>query len=151
MKKAIALSMVFFMILSLCSCQTVEQKETKIIQVTAENFEQYFFIDVETKNYEKSVVDLFGLSREVGSAECCVTISPKVACTSSNVTVELLVFGLSLFWADCVDEMTINVPSSGTASKSITFFSDDTAVGFLEKPVCSAAVDSVAGSITIEE
>ncbi len=86
MKKFLSLSLVLTMLaLLLTSCSTTT------IQITPENFEQYFEISVTTDNFEGGGVESFAGMPFISSSTINVTISiiPKQTISSGSVSVVL--------------------------------------------------------------
>lgn len=124
--------------------------EKEIIQLTKDNFYDYFFVEYETDNYSSDVSDILGYSFEEGTADCVINIGRKVPCTPMNVSARLNITTLSSFaWEESGKIVTVNIPVDGNVTKSVTIESDSTVKGLLEEPHFFVTLESVSGAVEV--
>ena len=153
MKKLISFVLLLAICFSLgaCSSNTKVSKET--IEITADNFQDYFFIEIETNNYEVKSGNLIGTYYEDGYADCNLRIGQKVAGSLENVTITLWVN--SGYWQWKLDEpmeFFLNIPLDGNLKKTIPFETRIySAPGMIDEPEFYFVVVAASGTIEIEK
>ena len=177
MKKIISILLTLLLIVNLCACgnndsgssnrvnnssnqvnnssnqvnnssgENSSSQKSKTVTLTTSNWRKYLHIEKETQNYNYTTTDILGTKFADGTADCVITVSNIVPCTCSNVVIELEISSVTSFWNDETKTVDIHVSSNGSASKSVTFTSEQSLPGYLKSPTFSYRVVSVSGTI----
>ena len=132
------------------------QSALKEVSLTKDNFEDYFTIDVNsdvdiTKHGGNYVLGVYIYPTYSGVADVDVNVSATTPLESYNVSVTLEVTTGYVYWNK--EYITLNLNSSGSASKSMTITTSDDKEILLEtdcKKTFKAYVTDVEGTIKIK-
>lgn len=163
MKRFITLLVILCLCVSLCACsnnkstQTETTVETTVettaetkppaIDLTLSNWKEYLHIENETQNYVCNVTEVLGYKFADGTADCVMNISKTVPCDFYNAVLYLRVYSTSLAWDEAEQNVEIHISADGSATKSVTFSSEDSLPGILKEPMFSFEVVNVSGKV----
>ena len=162
MKKTIAILLVFCLCTILCSCgnaqagQKAGQKAgqtagqtVKTTTLSTENWNKYLHIEMETQNYNCKETNVLGSTFAKGTADCVISISKSVPCNFSNVVIKIEVYSSTLFWEEETKTIDVHISADGNATKSVSFTSEQSLPGYLDKPNFSYRIVSVSGTVQV--
>lgn len=163
--KTIALILTFAILFGCCVCITGcgsnesndnIPAEPQEITLTKDNFENYFTIEIDsdidiTKHGGNYLLGVYVYPTYTGVADIDVSVFSSVPLESYNVSVTLEVTTGYVYWNK--EYITLNLNSSGSASKSMTITTSDDKEILLEtdcKKTFEAYVTDVEGTIKIK-
>lgn len=153
MKRYIAFVLLICICVSMNGCSENETNETEpqtqVIELTTTNFNQYFFMESETRNYHKEETNVLGYKYATGYADCAVNIGQKSEGVLSNVQVKLRIKPYTVGFDAPTQEITIHIPVGGSVEKTVSFASEMTVSSVLSKPVFTVVLLEVSGTIEI--
>ena len=152
MKKLFALFLAFCMCVVFCACGNSEESnhDAELVELTKENISDYIHIGLETQNFD--IETTFAYTSTIkygkGTADCFISADTVVPCNLYNVKIELIVYSPYVDW---VGEkiVTLYLSSNGSASKIISFKSEEGNTSFIREPLFVYDIKSVSGSVEI--
>ena len=132
MKKAVALILSIALLFSLVGCSdTVSNEKEKTsqpqeIQVTSENFGNYFNLNIYAKDFNETKSYVFGMYDYKSTCNLVISVTPRSDFEVKDVTLTLRLgltwdkYDRSIYTKDYTEYLDISIPQNGSFEKVIS-------------------------------